>query len=159
MCSRKGNDMNKEERLRTIQSWQRIMLRIREHEADPESSRMSNNEWEYLHQDLLEAQYEEAKANRMNTGIYKIRCHGCRRVFYTMVSSKKYCWYNTCGLKEYRLKQRVRRLQNRSDTVCHECGKKFTPQRSDAKYCSSACRQKSYRGRVAGSQNGNLPQP
>ena len=32
-CSRKGNDMNKEERLRTIQSWQRIMLRIREHEA------------------------------------------------------------------------------------------------------------------------------
>lgn len=149
--------MNKEERMRSIQSWQRVLLRIREHEADPESAKMRNDEWEYLHQDLLGTQYEKANAKGMDTGIYKIRCHGCCRVFYTMVSSKKYCCYNTCGMKEYNLKQRVRRWQNRRDTVCQECGKKFTPQRSDAKYCSSACRQKSYRGRVASSQLGNLP--
>ena len=148
-----------EAHLKAIQSWQRIFLRRDEKKANFNLPHMWNDEWEYLHQDLLKAQYEEARTHGLNTGIYKIHCHGCRRVFYTMVSSKKYCNYNTCGMKAHRLRQRARRWQNRRDTICLECGKLFTPQRSDAKYCSSACRQKAYRSRKVSSQSGNLPQP
>jgi len=32
---------------------------------------------------------------------------------------------------------------------CETCGERFTPPRSDGRYCSSACRQKAYRGRRA----------
>ena len=153
------NHSEEDLRLRSIQRWQRIFLKFNEKKADPDLPHMWNDEWEYLHQDFLEAQYEEAKAEGLNTGVYKIRCHGCRRVFYTTVSTKKYCCYNTCGMKEYKLKQRVKRWQNRRNTVCKECGKTFTPRRSDAEYCSSACRQKAYRSRKARCQLGNLPQP
>jgi hypothetical protein len=30
---------------------------------------------------------------------------------------------------------------------CLDCGSRFTPARSDARYCSSTCRQRAYRGR------------
>ena len=148
-----------ETHLKAIQSWQRIFLRRDEKKTNPVLPHMWNDEWEYLHQDLLKAQYEEAKTKGLNTGIYRSHCHGCRRVFYTMVSGKKYCNYNPCGMKAHRLRQRVRRWQNRRDTICLACGKMFTPQRSDAKYCSSACRQKAYRSRKVSPQSGNLPQP
>jgi hypothetical protein len=32
--------------------------------------------------------------------------------------------------------------------ACQVCGRTFTPARSDAVYCSSACRQKAYRQRL-----------
>jgi hypothetical protein len=38
----------------------------------------------------------------------------------------------------------------RSGLTCQVCGRIFQPPRSDAKYCSSACRQKAYRTRVTG---------
>ena len=44
--------------------------------------------------------------------------------------------------------------------ICKGCGKAFTPKRSDAVYCSNACRQKAYRQNVAdnaSSQIENLP--
>ena len=34
-------------------------------------------------------------------------------------------------------------------TVCISCGRSFLPERSTAKFCSGACRQHSYRGRVS----------
>jgi len=33
--------------------------------------------------------------------------------------------------------------------MCETCGAEFTPNRNDARYCSSACRQKAYRARNA----------
>jgi hypothetical protein len=35
------------------------------------------------------------------------------------------------------------------ECTCEECGETFTPQRSDARHCSSACRQRAYRMRKA----------
>ena len=32
-------------------------------------------------------------------------------------------------------------------TTCRVCGQRLTAKRSDARYCSSACRQKAYRNR------------
>lgn len=46
-------------------------------------------------------------------------------------------------------RQRERRAAERR-TDCAECGETFTPARSDAKYCSGACRQRAYRKRKAG---------
>lgn len=46
-------------------------------------------------------------------------------------------------------RQRERRARERR-TDCETCGETFTPARSDAKYCSDACRQKAYRERKAG---------
>ena len=40
-------------------------------------------------------------------------------------------------------------LRTRSTTTCRHCGREFSPTRSDALYCSAACRQASYRGRAA----------
>ena len=33
--------------------------------------------------------------------------------------------------------------------VCGGCGRKFTPARSDTRYCSAACRQRAYRVRIS----------
>jgi hypothetical protein len=38
------------------------------------------------------------------------------------------------------------RREKRVDLTC-ACGKTFTPARTDARYCSNACRQRAYRGR------------
>jgi uncharacterized OB-fold protein len=45
---------------------------------------------------------------------------------------------------------------------CKGCGKTFTPKRSDAVYCSNACRQRAYRQSVTDEVRGQiapLPQP
>ena len=46
------------------------------------------------------------------------------------------------------------RARKRGDqpTTRERCGATFTPPRSDARYCSSACRQAAYRERKAASQ-------
>jgi hypothetical protein len=40
-----------------------------------------------------------------------------------------------------------RRRQPRMRTRCAVCGTSFTPKRTDARYCGSACRQRAYRQR------------
>jgi hypothetical protein len=37
-------------------------------------------------------------------------------------------------------------------SLCAQCGRAYRPQRSDSKFCSSACRQHAYRGRLAVTQ-------
>ncbi len=109
---------------------------------------MWNAEWEYKNQDTLKAWYDEQQAEGVTGGVRKIICFGCGREFYTQIHSKKYCWYGTCGRIGNYKHQRRHRLERRKDLVCAECGKTFTPKRSDAKYCSNACRQKAYRQSV-----------
>lgn len=122
-----------------------------------------NDEWERQNQDKLKQWYMEQVADdpAADGPVRKIICAGCDQVFYTMVESKKYCNYNTCGkIGNYRL-QKQHRLEKRQNRTCAGCGQTFTPKRSDAKYCSNACRQKAYREsqRVTdkpSTQNGNL---
>lgn len=79
--------------------------------------------------------------------IRRIICEGCGNIFYTMVPIKKYCNERCCYLGFWKHK-REKRLAMRKDTVYKTCGNTFTPKRSDAVYCSNACRQKAYRQSV-----------
>ena len=50
-----------------------------------------------------------------------------------------------------RCEQRIHRRNRRriKQPICTACGKPFEPKRSDASFCSSACRQRAYRQRRA----------
>jgi hypothetical protein len=41
--------------------------------------------------------------------------------------------------------------------TCEQCGRRFTGVRSDAVYCSNACRQRAYRQRGGGGPGGANP--
>lgn len=113
---------------------------------------MWNCDWEYQHQDVLKNCYERKMAGRSygkNDPVRKIICEGCGCVFYTRIWSKKYCYYKKCGNTGYKKQLIQRRLAQPPRTqVCKVCGNTFTPKRSDALYCSNACRQRAYRQSV-----------
>ena len=120
---------------------------------------MTNEEWEQNNQDYLKEPYEETGFTTGGYAIRKIICGGCGRVFYTTIYTKKYCHSYWCGNQANNRRQREYRQMRRQDLVCQCCGEKFTPKRADARYCSSACRQKDYRKRVtdaASAQNEHL---
>ena len=100
----------------------------------------------------IKARYDEQQAkHNAHEYMYPVRkiiCKGCGKTFYTIVKSKKYCDYYTCGKLGNWKRQRQKRLAQRTGIVCRCCGKTFTPKRKDAVYCSNACRQKSYRQSV-----------
>lgn len=100
----------------------------------------------------IKARYDEQQAkHNAHEYMYPVRkiiCKGCGKTFYTIVKSKKYCDYYTCGKLGNWKRQRQKRLAQRTGLVCRCCGKTFTPKRKDAVYCSNACRQKSYRQSV-----------
>jgi hypothetical protein len=52
-----------------------------------------------------------------------------------------------CAHKQELARQRELRRQARANRPCQGCGQRFTGARSDARYCSGACRQKAYRQR------------
>lgn len=124
---------------------------------------MWNCDWEYENQETLKQWYEEKISGaRPDLAVRKIICKGCGRVFYTQIASKKYCYYHLCGNRGYQKDLKQRRLEKRQNRICKGCGKTFTPKRSDAVYCSNACRQRAYRQSVtdkASDQIEHLPQP
>ena len=103
--------------------------------------------WEQENQEKIKAEYfERLRAGTSDTYVYPIRriiCGGCGKVFYTYVRNKKYCNERCCSLGFWKHK-REERLEKRKDMICKTCGNTFTPKRSDAVYCSNACRQKAY---------------
>ena len=108
-----------------------------------------NSEWEYENQDYLKEQYEKKMSGENPYHpVRKIYCKGCSREFYTNIDTKKYCLYSLCGNRGYQKELTQRRREARQDRLCKCCGKAFTPKRSDAVYCSNACRQKAYRQNV-----------
>ena len=124
---------------------------------------MWNCDWEYENQETLRQWYEEKLAGiRPNSIVRKIICKGCGRDFYTLIETKKYCYYGLCGNRGYQKDLKQWRLEKRQNRVCKGCGKTFTPKRSDAVYCSNACRQRAYRQSVTDKVSGrigHLPQP
>jgi len=114
---------------------------------------MWNCDWEYRHQDILKNWYDKQITNPTEYSkahpIRKVICEGCGCVFYTKIWSKKYCYYKKCGNIGYRKQLKQRRLAEPPRIqVCKGCGKPFSPKRSDAVYCSNACRQQAYRQSV-----------
>ena len=120
---------------------------------------MWNCDWEYQHQDILKDRYERKMAGHpygKDDPVHKIICEGCGCVFYTRIHSKKYCYYKKCGNIGYRRQLKIRRLTEPPRVqLCKVCGKAFAPKRSDAVYCSNACRQRAYRQSVTDKSSGH----
>lgn len=105
---------------------------------------MTTEQWERENQDILKIMYETG-----GYGVRQFRCGYCRKLLYTQTYNRKYCRYETCGHKALNLRNSIRRRRARGELTCACCGKTFDPVRADARFCSNACRQKSYRQRVA----------
>ena len=101
---------------------------------------MSNAQWEYDNQEFLRARYEDKTW-------YTVRKHACLEFgqeYYTICNFRKYCSDAWCAAaKEKRIGER--KQAHRSEHICKVCGKAFSSKRTDARYCSNACRQKAYR--------------
>ncbi len=62
-----------------------------------------------------------------------------------------------CARRLYNRHRSEKRARARRSTCCSACGEQMSPSRSDARYCSNACRQRAYRerkGLAARRQNG-----
>ena len=105
---------------------------------------MTTEQWERENQDILKTMYETG-----GYGVRQFRCGYCRKLLYTQTYNRKYCRYETCGHKALNLRNSIRRRRARGELTCACCGKSFDPVRADARFCSNACRQKSYRQRAA----------
>lgn len=121
----------------------------------------SLEKWEQQNQDTLKGWYEQQQIDG-NGCVRKLICGGCGRLFYTQSEKRKYCDSYRCGNIATRRRVTTRRVALRQNLICCCCGKQFSPKRVDAKFCSNACRQKSYRQRVTDAASvlkGHLQQP
>jgi hypothetical protein len=78
---------------------------------------------------------------------HECQCRGCAQPMLSPASLKAHqlVCSNRCA-------QRVRRRQRQARRAmihCGACGSAFRPTRSDARFCSRACKQKAYRLRAA----------
>lgn len=78
--------------------------------------------------------------------VFQRRCPVCNKVFYTTNHRRIYDDYYRCSRYVHRTSAKFDRILNRM-TSCQQCGKKFTPARSGARFCCAACKQKAYRER------------
>ena len=114
----------------------------------------STEEWEAYYRE--EAEKEKQMQARLKEiydshddsyyPVYKKICPICKTEFYTKNPRKIYDDYYRCSRYQHRKNAKYVRQFNRI-TTCTECGKVFVPKRAGARYCSAACKQKSYRTR------------
>src|SRR5690606_4489879 len=86
-------------------------------------------------------------------------CIGCGRPVTEVVSvtARVRRYRAVCSQRRYvRYQSSTRAAQRADDRLrdCQTCGERFTPPRSDGRYCSPACRQKAYRRRRGGGSDG-----
>ena len=77
------------------------------------------------------------------------KCKTCERTVHypwDLVDRRHIFCSERCRKAHYTRVQRDKRLANRQKTCV--CGKKFVGARSDSKYCSAACKQRTYRASV-----------
>ena len=74
---------------------------------------------------------------------YMRPCHVCGRFFYLFDVRRTTC--NGCRAKVERNKKRQQRGTDLSPRPCAHCGATFTPKRSTAQFCSTACRVAAHR--------------
>lgn len=123
---------------------------------------MARAEYEYKNQEELKYIWYLQISDRGDeyATVRRITCKGCERVYFTQVHCVKFCYHCQQGNVGAMYVKRRKSLKKRENTVCKNCGNTFTPKRAGAVYCSSACRQKAYRERVADSvshQNDDIP--
>lgn len=89
-------------------------------------------------------------------GQYRCKCRICGESYWSRVYFGRCC--GPCTPEARRRVQREWRQKNRprpTERPCRRCQRPFTPKRSDAAYCSSACRQAAHRQRtVTETENG-----
>ena len=122
---------------------------------------MTHAEYEYKYQEDLKYIWYLQISGRGDeyAPVRRIICKGCERVYFTQVHCVKFCYHCQQGNVGAMYVKRRKSLERRENTVCKNCGNTFKPKRAGAVYCSSACRQKAYRERVADSvshQNDDL---
>jgi hypothetical protein len=80
-------------------------------------------------------------------------CLVCRRLVYRFATRKIPKWNfcsDACSSKGWAAERRRKRLEKQGTYSCEGCSTAFRPTRADARFCSPACKQKSYRQRVTG---------
>jgi len=78
-------------------------------------------------------------------------CEGCGRLVHNLLNQRHRKRIFCCAKCEVATRSRekhARTVEARGTRECQECGETFEPSRSDAKFCSSACKQKSHRRRI-----------
>jgi len=78
-------------------------------------------------------------------------CAGCGRPVHNLdnVYYRRFTFCSqVCRAKALAAHGRNRRREARGDRPCEGCGKTFKPTRTDARFCSVACKQRAYRQRV-----------
>lgn len=104
-----------------------------------------NETWEQ-NQQRLKKEYEEFIAGKWYyQHSYKLTCHHCGSIFYSVSKRAKYCCYR-CSNDNYIAKRKERKALEKQK-VCVVCNKPFVAKKKDAMYCSNACKQKAYRHR------------
>lgn len=74
-------------------------------------------------------------------------CEACGRAVWHRWPSRQPVCCEQHRYKAQAARRSAERHQARADRECVGCGSTFTPARSDARYCSPACRQRAYRRR------------
>lgn len=74
-------------------------------------------------------------------------CAWCSRPYHGHPANR-FC-SERCANADRTERRRLSRERHRARCLCAACGEQFTSPRSDARYCSPACRQKAYRDRLA----------
>jgi hypothetical protein len=77
-----------------------------------------------------------------------VPCAGCDRPVRDLHYRRIVTCSDRCAARVVCLEARARRAENRGTLVCPVCNETFEPTRTDAKFCSGACRQRAYRHRV-----------
>jgi hypothetical protein len=79
-------------------------------------------------------------------------CEGCGRTVYRRLDRRYYRRTFCCKQCERQVRaaeaRRYRAEVRGATRICQACGETFEPTRSDAKFCTIACKQKAYRRRV-----------
>ena len=98
-------------------------------------------EREYAEQEKLKQWYET------NAGytVWKRKCELCGKDFYTINYFRKYCHLTDCRSVAKQNRNEQRKREHHSEHICSVCSASFISKRTDAKFCSNACRQKAYR--------------
>ena len=101
-------------------------------------------EREYADQEKLKHWYET------NTGytVWKRKCELCGKEFYTISYFRKYCHLSNCRSIAKQKRNEQKKRDHHSEHICSVCGSSFVSKRTDAAFCSNACRQKAYRQNV-----------
>jgi hypothetical protein len=96
---------------------------------------------------------EQCKGGRWYRGAKE--CEGCGRPVHNQmdrVQRGRTLCSSACRIKAVSAAARSYRRHARGTKVCDSCAETFEPSRTDARFCSIACKQRAYRKRVTSSE-------